>query len=261
MAGFYYYFPNRSPAELVQGEELNHNFLAEFGLSEVLADVRRIPLHGHVGPVNSNAGPGKTCGVVLTVNGKYAGPPPKTGNWPDLQTWKPLRADKTAWIGVMKNELPRPEDLERLDIVFGPKVKDEGHYEWRVPCARAVHHGMPYGNLPQSYRFNDEGEPLPVLNSRWEWLWQLSGEIVDFYRAETTDQRKPEAWLVKQAARLLAVNYRLGLAELNFLFDLGRPVLQKDQVHLIAQASYGFEVLEEVKKKSPDEETAPTAAS
>ena len=60
--------------------------------------------------------------------------------------------------------------------------------------------------------------------------------------------KQPFGWLVKMAARILAVNYRLGPAELNVLADRGSPVLTSDTVHAICQAAYGWEVREEAKK-------------
>lgn len=258
MAGFYYFFRGRTADELARGEELNHNLLAEYGLTEVLHDVRKVSAHASVSNVNSNAGPGKSCGVVLTVGCKYSGAPAAIGNHPDLQHWAPIDEERGCWIGVLKNSLPRPEDLERFEVIFGGRVADPQHYEWLIPVARCVPQGMPYGTLPQAYRFNAAGEPQPVLDKAWEWLWNLSGEVIDWYRKADSGQNPPESWLIKTAARLLAVNYRLGVHELNLLHDLGRTILHKSTVGKIAQTSYGWEILEEAKKNETLTE-APTA--
>ncbi len=264
MAGFYYFFRSRSLDEVAKGEDLNHNLLAEYGLAEVLADVRKVTnaaTAGHCVATNvgSNAGPGKSCGVMLAINSKYTGAPCVVGNKPDRQQWFPVDEAKGLWIGVLKNELPRPEDLERHDIIWGVTVKDPQHHEWRIPICRLVSQGLPYGNLPQSYRFDAAGEPHPQLAKSHEWLWNFSGEIQDYFRAD--GNTKPHNWLVKAAATLLGVNYRLGLRELNVLDDLGRNVLHKLTVGRIAQTCYGYDLAEEAKKNEPPESTEPSPPS
>lgn len=249
MAGFYYFFRGRSPDDVARGEELNHNLLAEYGLAEVLADVRKVPAHAAVSNVGSNAGPGGSCGTVLTINSKYTGAPHLVGNWPDRQHWMAADPEKGLWIGVLKHELPRPEELERFSVIYGPEVIDPQHYAWRIPIARLVAQQMPYGTLPQSYRFSADGEPQPVLDKAYEWLWQLAGEIKDYYAAD--GKSKPHGWIVKQVARLLGVNYRVGIHELNLLHDLGRPVLHQTTIGPMAQTSYGYELIEEAKKNEP----------
>lgn len=256
MAGFFYFFKNKRVDDLARGEEINHNLLAEFGLAEVLADVRKAPAHATATTVGSNAGPGNSCGAILTVGTKHSGAPAHIGNHPDRQHWVPLNDAGDAWIGVMKNELPRPEDLERFEIIYGGLVTDRQHLEWIVPVCRAAQEGMPFGTLPQSYSFDANGEPLPQLDSSFRWLWNLSGEIQDYYRPG--QKERDFKWLVKAALKLLAVNYRIGVRELNLLHELGRPILTNNTAARIAQASYGWEVLEEAKKNLPEKEE-PTA--
>ena len=262
MAGFYYFFKNRSADELAKGEDITQSLLSQYGLAEVLSDVRKVDGRGGAGhatvtTVGSNAGPGGSCGSILTVGTKHSGAPSHVGNHPDRQHWVPLNPAADAWIGVLKNELPRPEDLERFEVIYGGLVTDRQHLEWIVPVCRAVSDGMPFGTLPQSYTFDANGQPQPQLDSSFKWLWQLSGEVQDDYRPG--QKERDFNWLVKTAMKLLAVNYRIGQHELNLLHELGRPVLSNNTVGRIAQASYGWEVLQEAKKNSPDTEE-PTAA-
>lgn len=265
MAGFYYFFKDRRADEIARGEELDHSLLTHYGLHLTLADVRKVPAHATLSNVGSNAGPGHSCGAILAISCKYTGAPAIVTNAPNLQRWKCIDEAKGLWLGVLKDDLPRPEVLERFTVIRGGRVTDPQHYEWIVPVARALAQGMPYGTLPQSYHFDDAGEPQPVLDKAYEWLWQLAGEIKDWYVASETDQPRPHAWLVKTAARLLAVNYRLGLHELNLLQECGRSVLHQQTIGAICQACYGWEVLEEAKKNSATTSSAspeiPTAAS
>lgn len=257
MAGFYYFFRGRTVEDLAHGEEINHNLLAEYGLAETLSDVRKANAAGGqaiVSNVGSNAGPGKSCGTVLTVNCRFTGSPRLIGNDPAQQHWVAANEEKGLWIGVLKGELPRPEELMRLETIGGYRVTDRQHYEWLIPVARAVPEKMPFGMLPQSYKFGSDGEPQPILDPKYQWLWDLSGEIMDWYRDSDAGQPRPHAWLVKTAAKLLGVNYRVGLAELNLLHDLGRSILNETTVGRICQACYGYEILEEAKKNSPEKE-------
>lgn len=267
MAGFYYFFKNRRVDEIARGEELDVALLTHYGLHETLADVRKVPLHATLSNVGSNAGPGNSCGALLVIGSKYTGAPdivtithPK-----DLQKWVCVNEEKGLWLGVLKADPPRPQDLERFKVIGGGTVTDPQHYEWTLPVARALAHGMPYGTLPQSYRFDEQGEPQPVLDKAYEWLWNLAGEVKDWYVASDSENRRPHAWLVKTAAKLLGVNYRVGIPELNLLQEVGRSVLHQQTVGAICQACYGWEVLEEAKKNSSPAETAsteiPTAAS
>lgn len=253
MAGFYYFFRNRSIDEVARGEDVNHNLLAEYGLAEVLADVRKVPAHASVSGVGSNAGPGKSCGTVLTVGSRFTGSPSLVGNDPARQHWVEVQPGR-LWLGVMKNELPRPEDVMRLNTIGGYTVTDRQYLQWLIPVARAVPENMPYGMLPQSYKFSADGEPQPILDPQFQWLWDLSGEIMDWYRAADVGEPRPHAWLIKTAARLLGVNYRLGMNELNLLHDLGRSILNEITVGKICQACYAYEVLQEAKKNSQEKE-------
>jgi len=269
-----YYFLPRIPKERVAiGDELDRDVLAAAGLADVLADVRRVPVHASVSYVHDSVGPGQQPGTVITPVSKHRGVGP-IGNLPDRQTWRPIGDGKQAWVGALTKEPPTPLDLERWQPIGGLKVLDPASYEWLVPVARAANIGMPYGTLPQSYTFDAAGEPVPSLLPAYAWLWELGGQIRDWYASQhppegegiTPEQRaahraQPLAWLIKAAARVLGVNYRCGLAELNLLHELGRPVLTQETAHTICQQVVNYELVEQAKKKPPDTGSAPPPSS
>jgi len=269
-----YYFLPRIPKERVAiGDELDRELLAAAGLADVLADVRRVPLHAAVSYVHDSVGPGQQPGTVITPVSKHRGVG-LVGNFPDQQTWRPLGDGKNAWVGALTKEPPTPLDLERWQPIGGLKVSDPASYEWLVPVARAANIGMPYGTLPQSYSFGADGEPVPSLLPAFAWLWELGAEIRDWYASQqapegdgvTPEERaahraQPLAWLIKAAAKVLGVNYRVGLAELNLLHELGRPVLTQETAHTICQQVVNYDLVEEAKKKPPVSGSAPAPNS
>lgn len=273
MPGFYYYFPNVTAEQLSRNGQLNREILASAGVDELLADVVRVPQHAAVCDVHKGRGPGGTSGVVLGISTRHGGSPPHVGNFPDRQKWIPREDLQRAapvpagqpiqcYLGWLETDPPASRDLERWAMVPGYTVNDAHNYEWQIPVGRSPREGFEYGTLPQSYLLAD-GEAAGVLQPSYQWLWELSGRIRDWYRNDdgpaegatpeeiAQHQRPPFGWLVVQAARLLAVNYRVGHAELNALHRVGREVLTQATVHAICQASFDWQIVDEAKKK-PD---------
>lgn len=269
MASFYYFLPGVTKAQLQDGDRLKRSVLAAAGIDEVLFDVVKTPQHVSLAETHRCTGPWETTGTMLALVNKHTGVPELVV--PDFarQVWKTRDPAGKCWIGALKGDPPLPEELERWDQIQGYKLADPGHYEWRVPVARMPDPSWQFGHLPQSYVFSDSGEPEGRLQPAYQWLWDLSGQIRDWYVAieegaipqDAAGEAIPFRWLVKQAARILGVNYRVGMPELTFLHELGREVLTQTTVGVICQAVFGFEVLDEAKKKQTAEEGAPPPSS
>lgn len=267
---FYYFLPRIAKETVQIGDELSPAVLAEHGLAEILADVRRVPAHAAVSYVHNSNGPGGQPGTIITPVSKHNGAG-LIGNLPDRQTWVAVGDGKKLWVGALTKSPPSPLDLERWQTIGGYRVADPQSYEWLVPVARAPQ--MQFGTLPQSFTFGPAGEVIPNLQPQYQWLWELGRDIRDWYVAESGPSKEatpaeqaahvrlPFTWLVREAARILGVNYRVGLAELNLLHTLGRSVLTQSTVHAICQTVYGWEVFEEAKKNETAEEesTAPSS--
>jgi hypothetical protein len=276
---FYYFLPNLTVEQVREGDFLRAGVLEAAGLAEILADVKRVPQHASVSFVRSPAGPGGQAGTVITPVSKGRGVPELIGNDPAKQKWVQgsgfgvQGSGKPAyWVGSLIGEPPTPLDLERLSIVAGHGVADPGGYEWKAPIARAPRWDQPYGFLPQSFTFGADGEPVSHLDPRWEWLWQLAGEIRDWYiglagppddappAEQATHTAPPFTVLVKHAARILGVNYRVGPQELSLLHELGRPVLTQATIHEICKACYGWQIEDEAKKNETPSGTSDSSA-
>lgn len=264
---FNYFLPGLTKAQVAPGETLDRDVLARVGLADVLSDCTRVPQHASVSDVRK--GCGGQAGCVIAPVRKHKGEPGTVFSH-DLMTWKAVTG---YWIGWENNVPVSPQDLERLALIGGSEVADDGGRTWLIPIARAPHHGYEFGALPQSYTFGDDGEPTPHLVPSHAWLWELAGQIRDWYLAEAgpeedatplekaQHERLPFTQLVKYAARILGVNYRLGPAELNVLHWLGAPVLTQAMVHRCCQTTYGWEVLEQAKKKPPASASAAAPSS
>lgn len=273
MASFYYFLPGVTKDQLKDGDRLNRQVLAAAGIDELLFDVVKHPQHVSLCETHRCSGPWETTGTMLAIVNKHTGVPELTS--PDFtrQLWKPRGDGKKCWLGVLKGDPPLPQELERWEVIPGWKLEDAGHYEWLVPIARMPHPDWQFGHLPQTYVFSDVGEPEGRLQPAYQWLFDLSGQVRNWYvRMEEPDEgasvaeraaheKPPFTWLVKQAGRILGVNYRVGLPELTFLHELGRGVLSQTSVHGVCQAVFGFEVLEEAKKKPTDDASPPVLNS
>jgi len=272
---FYYFLPCVTPEQVREGQFFRQGVLEQYGLDGVLGDVRKVPEHASVSGVRAAVGPGQQVGTVITPVSKARGVCDLVGNDPARQKWTAGPLDRATgqpkyWVGYLLAEPPMPQDLERWEIVPGYLVTDPKGWQWKIPTARAP--GQPYGFLPQSYTFDAAGEPQPHLEPNFVWLWELVGAVRDWYVRQspgedaTPAQRAAheppqQAELVKYAARLLAVNYRVGLLELSLLHSLGRPALTSVTVHAICQAAYGWDVEQEVAKKKPEGVLPPAQSS
>lgn len=273
MAGIYYFLPKITPDELHPGGLLNRDLLAAAGLETVLFDVTKVPQHAVSVHVSRACGPWQGTGTMLSLVSRHTGTPSLVVPDFNRQLWKPVGDGSQCWLGCLKDEPPTPHDLERWEQLPGALITDRHTREWRVPVARLPDPTFQFGHLPQSYVFDAAGEPVGRVQPAYEWLWVLAGEVRGWYLKDAAPEedataeekadheRQPFSWLTKQAARVLGVNYRLALPELNLLHDVGRDVLTQTTVHGICQALFGFEVLAEAKKKQTDEPSPPAASS
>ncbi len=218
MPGFIYFLP-LDQRQLVVDDRLDAKQLACHGLHDVLDDVCDVPGDCIVTPVT--AGPDNQSGCVLFPLSPGADVPKIPGYVPESQKWR--RASR-YWIGY-EGEPPRPEHFERSSVVPGYIVPDRFGRSWHVPLIRGL--DRPYGALPCDYEFGDEFLPSEVLRARYRSLWRDSARIWDCYSETST---VAETFVAQFAARCLAINYRLGPAEMNFLAELGQPVFDRENV-------------------------------
>lgn len=132
----------------------------------------------------------------------------------DSARWSEIPGGK-AWVGWQPDAPPRPEDLERRVTIPGHHVQLADGREWLVPVARRV---TGASGLPRAMRWDgvdwSTGEVLPAYAGLWGAACSLWDRLlnVDAQGDHVTVNVECDA-----AAAALAVNYRLGPAEISAL--------------------------------------------
>jgi hypothetical protein len=110
-----------------------------------------------------NNGPDGNGGVVFGFNGASSISSKHIGFFPDKQEWSKCN-DGKFWLGVMKDDLPTPEGLRRIEQIHGHNVKLEDGKEWTVPLARV----FPAGTcLPEALILSESGEVIREIIPRY----------------------------------------------------------------------------------------------
>lgn len=168
-----------------------------------------------------------STGVMFTPNlgGK---PADVTAYQPATQTWITHGKIKIGWETAAP---PTAEVLARYPQVIGYQLTASGTV-WTIPLARS-----PRGisNIPQDFVWNESGDPVACRRADFDWLWDLSGEVWDYWHTDKGNELG-ESWLAKAALRILQVNYFIGPAELNAFRSMGRPVMDQMSVAAISLA-------------------------
>lgn len=213
---FHYFIPGQGMDSFAPGRKVSQTQLEAVGLGHLYGSVSR-------GVTLGEAKIDGRSGVLMTPNlGDQ--PAPITSYCPDSQTWI---SHGRIMIGWDTSCPPTAEVLAKKVQVFGYQLLAGGS-QWVIPLARS-----PRGisNIPQDYRFGDDGKPAPQRRADYEWLWELSGEVWDYWHTERGIERG-ETWLVEQALRIMQVNYFIGQPEVNAFSVMGRPLL--DQINIAA---------------------------
>lgn len=205
MAGFWYYFAGRSRDDVVAGDSLRRDFLRACGLDQVLADVRAVPDHCVVAPLN---------GGVLLYPVPVSGDVPGNVGATDRLTW---RTTGNLRIGYDPASPPEPAALERRAIVDGYTIKDALGRPWQVPVLRSV--ANPRGRLGVSFSWDENDEPRIGVERRYAEIWERSARVWDMVDRATVDDvaflcqsftAEEDRFLLGYLLDCLAINYRSG---------------------------------------------------
>jgi hypothetical protein len=251
MSGFQYFLPCKTKDQLCTGGKLNRDVLAELGLAERLSDLERVGAHFELLEVHGRVGPGNEQGTMLGPVSKQSGLPQPFGNWPLRQISRPIFVNGAIVCYVVsdKTELPRPHDLIRHAKYFGRTVVDRFGYEWEMPICRTPHAGRL--GLPVVYTFDSDGSPNSQVQEDHAWAFDLSSELRAWFQA-AFDGEEPKheyPWVVEQALKLLALNYRIGKEEIALLAAAGYSFLTREFINELAYSSFDYALEEEAKKK------------
>lgn len=247
---FLYFIPNATRDALTAGD------IVKAGLDIVLRDVMSPPDldgRGRLAIASVQSGPGGHNGVILQVVNDLSvnlveedQPPVQVGFYPQSHTWEPNGAH---WVGHDPNALPLCEDLARDSMLDSTEVVLADGRTWLAPLVR-----RPEGrhSLPESWRMTN-GAIETRVKPAWQWAWDLSGEIWDWWQSGTG---LPKATAYAWCAQLLSINYRVGMFELGVLNAIG-----SQEYPAILQAAIGGMILDEYRRQKKVDAIPPTADS
>lgn len=147
------------------------------------------------------------------------------GYYPDRQQWVKVEVGGKVgyYIGYDPSNLPGPQDLERDKMISGYMEQLGGGQEWEAPVIRLKDSKT---NLPDIWKLKS-GRVVASVRNDWQWAWDLSGEIWEWFTAEdSVNEELAFVW----CAKLLGINYRVGAEEVSILGLLGKdffsPILR-----------------------------------
>lgn len=259
MSAFFYFFESITANQLAPSGRLDRGVLLEYGLDDVLSDVRDVPDHAIITPTTK--GPSGLPGVLLfpVVNGES----PKIPAMHDGMQWSHSqignRKGPAPWIGILPAEPPRPEELLRSPNFPGYHVADRHGRSWSVPIIRGL--DRPYGTLPTDFEWSDDDfTPRPVLRQRYQQLWDDSARVWDLCYESGTPQQLADPWVAGFVARLLSINHRVGPRELNILRSIDLAPFDAASIVDFASAAVDVHAVIEFTKSQKKTPTMPTVA-
>lgn len=269
---FLYYLPGRTK------DEVTPELVRSLGLGRVLEDCLT-PQRFSEMPVSAvhAHGPDEGTGVILSPLPTDGTQSPGLGYLPDRQEWRPVSCPEPSvsakqpaaaadepppvyWFGWFREQPPAPHTLRRhTPLIEGYELELADGQLWHCPTLRLMS-GLP--NLPCSLGINSAGSTVAQLLPAYEQQWQMAGEIFD-RMAGQTEFTVAEGW--QYAARLLQINYRLGLHEVSALnllttttyVEVLRAAIDADAIEQYLDSDEGRAAREEAmsepdrKKKEP----------
>ena len=207
----FYFFSGLTLSDVLRGDVLLREPIIAAGLGDSLSDVRT-NAQAAVVEIKS-AGPGGSPGVLLA-------PIPASGNrkglgyFPTRQRWQEF--PRGLWAGVLTEEPPTPEELQRGTPINGYLLRLADGREWIVPTLRS-----PEGTqLPRQIVFPDPTNLEQVeerVKPDYQSIWEASAELVDVMFGVESEPQKPLAWKIAWCLRVLGLNYRIGPIEQSLL--------------------------------------------
>lgn len=208
MAGFLYYLPNYT-APLGRPE----NLPSRFGLSSVFLNCFHRPgEYAGMEHVIVERGPDGGRGAIVCVSGSRESS--RIGYYRERQVWTEIPNDEgdgiSHWVGWDKDAKPKPEDLERPFQVGGWPIQLGDGNRWVIPAVHAQASTLPRAArlVKGTMQFVHLDGYEAIVSETDQILSRIAGIAEGTVRAQDL-----LADCVSYAAHVLAVNYRVRLAE------------------------------------------------
>ena len=215
MAGFFYMVPDLGPHLVL---------LPKYGLDKRLSTTGEIVQRQCLISIKGDAlaMPGAAGGEEheCTVYAQGMGQE-RVGFYPEDQEWRQVESETPHfWLGWCKGAKPGPTDLARTESIMGYFVKLRDGAEWLVPVARSF---MPGTCLPELLLMGPGGKVVSHVTDAYRGLFDRAGAIAEqVYKVNEDGAMQLSAEVSREekfalAVDALAVNYRIGIAEVNAL--------------------------------------------
>lgn len=217
MAGFLYYFPNRTQGQVKVDQ------LRQWGLGYAFEE--------RATPALVMRGPDGQRGIV--VADPRVVEENDLGFWPERQRWEKVPPglpghEQGAWIGCSSTASMRPQDLLREQPLEGHWVRLADGQRWLVPIARKA---LPVDGQPMRYAIAlphvaglDEAGNWTAGNvlAKYAQLWRTAELFWNALIGAQVDDEDGSATLefgdtLDAATCALAANYRVGKLEVSLL--------------------------------------------
>lgn len=197
MASFLYFLPG------VEDKARVPDLLRELGLGHAL--------EAGSPTVNVQEGPAGRGALLWPPYGDT----PTPGYYPEAQTWQGWGA--RLWVGWETARPPGPQDLARAELQDGYLIEMADGRKWQVPAARL---------LPTQLRFTPDLQGVETsLLPQYREFYNRVAELAARLRETGGDLGDLE--LLRVATEGLAVNYRIGPAEVSVLGLMTRAAAQR----------------------------------
>lgn len=198
MPGFLYFLPGLQAVNRARVEAAGLGYLFE--------------KQGGANTRGAQDGPGGVAGAYFSVPGK-GGRGESDLQRVEAATWTPIPGSPAS-LGVLADALPGPDDLARAELVDGHAVELADGKPWTIPVVRKLLGGSA---LPRALAWDGKdwsrGEVLPVYRK----LYAAGQRLFDAFRGSEGDGPTTLTEEVETAVTAIAVNYRVGPAEVSAL--------------------------------------------
>lgn len=238
MATPVYFIAGHKADSLFPGERVDREVLRKLGMADLWRDTLADKAVDWLATEwLSNKTPGNTPGMFVSALPVESHRPPRTVTQFDDGSWRWLAGENGVWLGIDTLAPVKPEDVERRNQYKGHWVELADGNEWLIPVIRRPVWG-------QKTIKTDDGEDrqvdgfldgIPRLSQIMtmdpatrrvtrsirpvdQRIWDWSASFYPLVYSDGFNQTAPlpqDEETFAFAASLLAMNYRVGLAEIN----------------------------------------------
>lgn len=220
MAAPIYFFAGLTRDKLVHQDKLIRQTLDRYGLLDQFGDVRSVEREVAAWDLPGIGPDGKSSGLLLRAYTRQPDgsmlPGQRQGFFPQLQAWTHVldANDSQLWLGVDKDQMPEPRDLERRRLIRGYDLELSDGRDWHIPFVRIppTEGVWKETNLPSVFTRNVNGKLGTKVKQQYRAIFEDTDEVENWFRTNTFLWSDIER-MVSLCERVMGLNYRFGRYE------------------------------------------------